>query len=87
MQPADILFSRTDRFAVGLDLDSKEYYVSIPVHNGLVEYEEYYRIDKGVVDRLVLNLQEVKGIVQKSRERKNDSNLIVQPGSKRGSPV
>jgi hypothetical protein len=44
MQFDDIFIFKSERFAVGQEQDSGKYYLSIPVSNGLVEYEEYYEI-------------------------------------------
>ena len=36
--------SREGRYSLGRDLNASGYYISIPVSNSLVDYEEYYNI-------------------------------------------
>ena len=40
----DLFFSTENYFSVGNEEESGDYYLSIPVSNKLVDYEEYYRI-------------------------------------------
>jgi hypothetical protein len=87
MQFDDIFIFKEDRFSVGIEKDSKKYYLSIPVSNGLVEYEEYYEIDKAEFESFSRSLDGMRKIASLSRERKNDSRLLQQPGKKRGSPI
>ena len=44
MKFSDVFVSREDRYSIGAELDSGGHYVSIPVSNGVVDYEEYYAI-------------------------------------------
>jgi hypothetical protein len=53
MRPADLrgnyefdntYFSREDRYAISIESISGRYYASIPVSNGIVDYEEYYEL-------------------------------------------
>jgi hypothetical protein len=83
----DIFISKEDRFSIGIEKDSKKYYLSFPVSNGLVEYEEYYEIDKAEFERFSRALDEMRKIASLGRDRKNDSRLLQQPGKKRGSPI
>ncbi len=41
MKFSDTFVSREDRYSIGAELDSGRPYVSIPVSNGVVDYEEY----------------------------------------------
>lgn len=45
MKFEDVYFSKEDRYSIGTETDSGRHYVSMPVSNGLVDYEEYYEID------------------------------------------
>ena len=40
----DAYFAREDRFSVGVETTSGRHYVSFPVSNRIVDYEEYYVI-------------------------------------------
>lgn len=37
-------FSREHQFAIGIDRKAGGYYLAIPVSNGVVDYDEQYRI-------------------------------------------
>lgn len=78
---------REERFSVGVEETTGKYYLSIPVANLYVEYEEYYEIDPDQYDACPTNLDQLKEIAAKSRTRQNDAKLMVKPGRLRGSPV
>ncbi|ENM5766626.1 hypothetical protein FXE63_00165 [Vibrio mimicus] len=84
MKFEDLYVSREDRYSIGQELESKRFYISIPVSNGLIDYEEYYEIDKKLADLYPDSKAEIIDIVVKCRERKNDENLIIKPGKNRG---
>lgn len=44
MKFEDTYFSKEDRYSLGIESTSGRHYVSIPVSNGIVDYEEYYEI-------------------------------------------
>jgi len=87
MQFDDLYTSQKDRFSVGVERESGRYYLSIPVSNGLVEYEEYYEIDQSTYESLDRAFAETRAICENSRARLNDAKLIEKPGKMRGSPV
>ena len=78
---------RDDRFSIGVEETTGKYYLSIPVANPYVEYEEYYEIDATQYQACPANVDELKEIAEKCRARQNDARLIVQPGKLRGSPI
>lgn len=80
----DIYLLKDERFSIGIEEESSTYYLSIPVANSYIEYEEYYRIDKSIVDQYPDNFDQVKEIIELCRARKNDQNLIQKPGKNRG---
>ncbi len=41
---AETYFSREHQFAIGIDRKAGGYYLAIPVSNGVVDYDEQYRI-------------------------------------------
>lgn len=87
MKFTDKYVFKSERFSVGCEESSGRFYVSIPVANPYVEYEEYYEIDRAQYDNCPGNFDELKVIVQKCRNHENDSNLLVLPGRLRGAPV
>lgn len=78
---------KDDRFSIGVEESTGKYYLSIPVANPYVDYEEYYEINMSQYDACPGNLDELREIAAKSRARQNDGRLIVQPGRLRGTPV
>ena len=87
MKFEDIFVFRAERFSIGIEKDSGKYYLAIPVSNGLVEYEEYYEVDRADFDRFSMSLDSMRRIASLSRDRKNDARLIQKPGRLRGEPT
>lgn len=76
-----------ERFSVGIEQATGKFYISIPVANSLAEYEEYYELEPSEYHACPRNIDDLVKIAEKSRARKNDARLIMQPGKLRGSPV
>ena len=87
MRFSDIKVYQQDHFSVGLDTTTGTYYLSIPVSNGLVDYEEYYSIARDWAESSDLHLLELHTFAAKCRAHKMDDRLLQQPGSNRGTPV
>jgi hypothetical protein len=87
MKFKDVVVNREERFSVGVEEDSGKHYVSIPVSNGMVDYEEYYEIDPATFERYRADPASALDFVVKARNRQMDDRLIMKPGSKRGTPV
>ena len=51
MKFKDVVVNREEKSSVGVEEDSGKHYVSIPVSNGMVDYEEYYEIDQPTFER------------------------------------
>jgi hypothetical protein len=83
----DVHIFKTDRFSVGVEQESGKFFLSIPVANRLVDYEEYYEIDQATFDQCPANVAELRTLAQRCRLRQNDNCLMVQPGSDRGSAI
>lgn len=81
----DVAVSRAHRFALGVD-DSGNHYLSIPVGNRLVDYCEYYRIDRAAFDRYRADPEQALRFVERCRNREVDGLLIIPPGRDRGTP-
>ena len=75
-----------ERFAVGVERDSGRFYVSIPVSNGMADYEEYYAIDRATFDHFLADLDGARPFVARCRAHEMDDLLIVAPGRDRGTP-
>jgi len=80
----DHLVSREHRFSIGIIGTTGEKYLSIPVTNQRVDYEEHYWIDDVMFDRFAANPRDALSFVERCRQRQEDSRLILQPGADRG---
>lgn len=87
MKFKDIAISRESRFSIGIEEDSGKYYLSIPVSNQYVDYEEYYEISKELFDSFKADMNSALNFVQQCRDRKKDKLLIQKPGKFRGVPI
>lgn len=83
----DVVVSREGRFSIGVEAQSGRYYVSIPVSNGMVDYEEYYEIDRATFDLYCQDPNAARDFVERCRRREEDARLIVKPGTNRGTAI
>lgn len=86
MRFKDVALSREKRFSIGIDLQTGEPYLSIPVSNRLLDYEEYYRIPKDLFDSAKRNISSAFDFAEDCRMRRMDQFLIIPPGKDRGEP-
>lgn len=77
---------RKERYSIDRDLDSGKYYLSFPVFNGMVEYEEYYEILSTEIDSIMKDEGARKRLLETSRNHQNDDRLLFKPGRLRGDP-
>jgi len=82
-----VLVCREERFSLGVEADSGRYYLSIPVANGMVDYEEYYEIDRAAFERYRVEPASAQGFVERCRNREADDLLMMKPGRDRGVPL
>lgn len=87
MKLTDIYFNREERFSLGIEEFSGKFYVSLPVRNDMIEYEEYYEIDRAQLDLFQNDLKAALTFVTKCRSRQLDELLIEKPGSRRGEAI
>ena len=73
-----------NRFSVGIETESGQYYLSIPVANRMVDYEEHYLITKEQYDRFSENRAELVAFAENCRKRLYDHLLLQKPGRDRG---
>ncbi|RZK00471.1 MAG: hypothetical protein EOO43_25185 [Flavobacterium sp.] len=83
----DLYVSTKEYFSVGVEEESGDYYVSIPVRNMKVDYSEYYRIPADVYEKYKTDLSQLLFIVEECRNRLRDADLFLKPGSDRGDPI
>ncbi|MCX8557513.1 hypothetical protein OS121_20910 [Mycolicibacterium mucogenicum] len=87
MRFSDVFVSREDRYSIGAELDSGSHYVSIPVSNGVVDYEEYYAISPQQSDVFLSDRTAAIAFAEACRRHQHDDLLILRPGTNRGTPV
>jgi hypothetical protein len=84
MKFTDIKTSREGRFSIGIEEQTGKFYVSIPVSNPYVDYEEYYEISQDAFKEFDSDMTKALRFAQECKERKNDHLLIQPPGKFRG---
>jgi hypothetical protein len=87
MKFSDVFTSRKHMFSIGVEETKGRFYVSIPVSNGLVDYEEYYEIDRASFELFQNDIDAAVDFVMKCRRRELDELLIEKPGTNRGSAI
>lgn len=83
----DASFSRERRYSLGKDVHNNIHYLSIPVSNQAVDYEEYYQITASQFDEYSSNESAALIFANACRERNHDDLLILAPGADRGVPA
>ncbi|WP_082443974.1 hypothetical protein [Sphingomonas sp. Leaf242] len=83
----DEVVSVKDRFSLGRDTITGEKYLSIPVANRMVDYEEYYKLELSVYNEFVRSNHAAVTFANECRRREHDDCLVVQPGTDRGTAI
>lgn len=83
----DTYFSREDRYSIGVESTTGRFYLSIPVSNGIVDYEEYYEVTDEQYRRFLDDHDAAAAFAESCRRHERDDLLIEKPGSNRGTPV
>jgi hypothetical protein len=83
----DAFFSREDRYSLGTETGSGRRYLSIPVSNGPVDYEEYYEVSASRYDALLADPAAAAVFAAACRRHEHDDLLLQEPGGSRGTPV
>ena len=87
MRFRDLHVFKEKRFSIGVEETSGRLYLSFPVSNRLVDYEEYCEVDRETATAAPDNMAELERLVDLSRRRQNDDHLMIRPGADRGSAV
>jgi hypothetical protein len=80
-------FSREYRYSIGVESTSGRYYTSIPVSNGIVDYEEYYELTEDQYREFLRDGEVAIKFTEACRRRGHDDLLLQPPGSNRGIPI
>jgi hypothetical protein len=81
----DLFVYREDFYSIGVEMESGRWYLSIPVSNRLVDYEEYYEIDLPMLDAFLDEPAKAREFADRARRREEDARLMVPPPPQRGS--
>jgi hypothetical protein len=79
-------FTRTGRYAIGIEEESGKYFLSFPVRGMIIEDEEYYEISEAEFKLFSEDLDKAKDLVERCRQRLEDQRLLRQPFQPRGYP-
>jgi hypothetical protein len=80
MKFADTHVNKDKRYSLGREVESGRFYLSIPVSNRLVDYEEYYEISREAHDAYPENEETLTKFADECRARRCDHLLLVTPG-------
>ncbi|UAJ09937.1 hypothetical protein [Polymorphobacter megasporae] len=80
----DTKVCRSGRYSLGRD-GTGSYYLSIPLANPRIDYEEYYRLDSDEFARFFELDRLAEAFAEECRQRRHDDRLILPPGSDRGT--
>ncbi|WP_248765577.1 hypothetical protein [Pseudomonas protegens] len=83
----DLLVNREEMFAMGIEESTGQYYLTFPVSLGVVDYEEYYAIERATFDLFEQDLQAALAFVSRARKHELDALLIIKPGKNRGTAI
>jgi hypothetical protein len=83
----DTHINKEKRYSLGIETNSGKYYLSFPVSNSYVDYEEYYEIEKNVHISYPQNSVLVEDFLHECKNRLHDHLLFLQPGKNRGIPT
>ncbi|MEK6346440.1 MAG: hypothetical protein V4764_03110 [Burkholderia sp.] len=80
----DTFCSRAGRYAIGTESPSGRRYLSIPVSNRRVDYEEHYGLTEAEAQRFLAEPELALQFADACRARLHDDRLLTPPGSDRG---
>lgn len=78
---------REQRFSIGSDAETRGYFLSIPVANQMVDYEEYYRLSTDQYQQFSNDAVAGALFADQCRARRCDDLIILKPGTDRGEPL
>ncbi|MBK5396543.1 hypothetical protein JFU47_07405 [Pseudomonas sp. TH39(2020)] len=82
----DTQINTDERFTIGIEEVSGKHYVSIPVSNRMVDYDEHYQTDRASYNLYLTNSTAALEFVKRCRNRELDKLLFFKPGTDRGTP-
>ncbi len=83
----DLVTSKEGRFSIGQDKDCGKYYLSIPVRNRMVDYEEHYELTAVEFYCYLKDSHRASEFAEQCRRHERDDRLFMMPGKDRGVPI
>ncbi len=74
-------------YSIGIEVPSGRFYLAIPVGTGLIDYDEYYYLSESEHRHFIDNADAAISFADECRNHRQDSRLIIEPGSNRGAPI
>ncbi|MGO1434685.1 MAG: hypothetical protein ACTJFR_02660 [Canibacter sp.] len=87
MKFEDKYVSVENRYSLGVELESETLYLSVPVTNGIVDYEEYFKLSDTEFESFSKNPDRALTFADECRKREHDERLIQKPGWNRGTAI
>lgn len=84
MRPKYEMINKVARFSLGVNQDSGQHYISIPVANRLVDYDECYELSPAEYQLCLNDEANAALFAKRYKARKFDARLMIQPGTDRG---
>lgn len=81
-----VYVDRVRRFSLDIDEATGRTFLSIPVRNRWVTYDEWYEVDNETFEKYVADPSLAHPMVEQARGREIDHLLLLQPGTDRGLP-
>ena len=69
MSFTDFYVDRVNRFAIGKINEVEKYYLTIPVRNTMIDYDEYYEIDQKTFEEFLNSPEKALPFVDQCRKR------------------
>lgn len=83
----DTFISRSDRYSLGYEKSTGEFFVEFPVFNRYVEYGEYYRISKDEYNLFLYDTAALRIFLKRCYAHLEDERMIFfPPENPRGKP-
>lgn len=83
----DEVFSRDLRISLGEDRVTRKKFLSFPVANPYIDYEEHYALTAEEYAEFRRDWAAAAAFADAARRHEKDDRLILQPGRLRGSPT
>lgn len=87
MKFVDDVFFRDEQYALGLEQEAGEHYVSFPVSAQVFGYEEFYRVSDEHYAVLLADPVAALAFVIECRRHEHDDLLMIKPGPNRGTAI